>query len=90
MGEIKNLKEIGNNLFDNKSNLSNKELLFQLLTKFGFEKQDDNTKIIFKNDNEIIVYPKTELSMCHYLTTRQHLDRNGRMKKDEFNSVFKL
>jgi hypothetical protein len=64
--------------------------LFELLIKFGFEKQEDDTKIIFKNGDEIFVYPKTELSINHYYATRHHLDWNGWMTKDEFNLVFKL
>jgi hypothetical protein len=66
----------------------NKQKLFDLLIKFRFDKTETDKYIIFKNCDEIFVFPNTELQERHYITTRYHLDMNGWMDKDDFNSVF--
>ena len=60
--------------------------LFDLLTKLGFKKTEDNEKIIFKNDDdEIFVYPQTGLQRHHYMAKKKHLDMNGRINKCDFD-----
>ena len=67
---------------------TNDQKLFDLLTKLGFEKTQDNKKMIFKNGDEIFVYPQMELQRHHYMATRKHLDMNGRISKCDFDSIF--
>ena len=66
----------------------NKQKLFDLLIKFGFDKNATDKYTTFKNGDEIFVFPNTELQERHYITTRKQLDMNGWMNEDDFNSVF--
>jgi hypothetical protein len=71
-----------------KNELSNKQKLFDLLTKLGFSKTKTDKFITFKKDDEIFVYPNTKLEKRHYITTRKQLDMNGWMNSKDFNLVF--
>ena len=68
--------------------MKNKQKLFDLLIEFGFKKTEYNEKIIFKNGDEIFVYPQTELQKHHYMTTRKHLHMNGWIDECDFNLIF--
>ena len=70
-------------------NSEQKNKLFSILTKFGFNRTDMEDKIIFKLNDEIIVYPIGDLREFHLLTTRKHLDANGRMDSSKFNKIMK-
>lgn len=64
--------------------------LFKLLNDFGFERIDKDTYIIFKKDNEVFIYPKTDLQDHHFLATRHQLDMNGWMSDYDFDLNFKI
>lgn len=70
-----------------------KERLFHLLLKLGFESEselfgDDNEQVVFKKDKEIFIFPYEELQERHYITTRKQLDMNGHINEKEFNKMF--
>ena len=75
-------------------NKERKDKLFDMLINFGFNKIENDNYIIFKqfinNKEEVFVYPKTELSINHYASTRHHLDWNGWIDKKNFNKMFDL
>ncbi len=76
------------NISDVSDSSENKQKLFDILINFGFKKTEKENLIFFKNNDEIFVYPNTELYTRHYITTRKQLDMNGWMDQEEFNSVF--
>jgi hypothetical protein len=94
MKEDENLEETLDNsneklhISDVSGSLKNKQKLFDLLIKFGFNKIENEKHTIFENDDEIFVFPNTELQEKHYMSTRKQLDMNGWMDEDDFNSVF--
>lgn len=66
-----------------------KDKLFSILTKLGFKRIDMDDKIIFKLNDEVLVYPIGELWDLHFFATRKHLDVNGRMDSSKFNKIMK-
>ena len=69
--------------------LEQKQKLFSILTNFGFQRTDMELRIVFQLGEEIIVFPNGELSDSHLVTTRKHLDVNGRMNASKFNKIMK-
>lgn len=70
-------------------NSEQKNKLFSILTNLGFKRTDMDDKIIFKLNDEVLVYPNGELWDLHFFATRKHLDENGRMNSSKFNKIMK-
>jgi hypothetical protein len=70
--------------------LEQKQKLFSILTNLGFERTDMELRTIFRLNKEIIVFPTGELRDFHLMTTRKHLDENGRMDAAKFNKIMKI
>ncbi|MCK9416620.1 hypothetical protein M0Q97_08195 [Candidatus Dojkabacteria bacterium] len=64
--------------------------LYNLVVNLGFERIDKDNFIIFKNGEEILVYPKTDLEDHHFITTRHQLNMNGWMSDYDFDVNFKI
>lgn len=67
--------------------LEQKLKLFSILTNLGFQRTDMELRTIFHIGKEIIVFPTGELRDFHLMTTRKHLDANGRMESTKFNKI---